>query len=76
MTLLTKTSLRYLLRHPWQIGLSILGVALGVAVVVAIDLANSTRTRAFALSTETVTGRATHQIVGGPTAWTKRSTAI
>jgi len=65
MPLLIKTSLRYLLRHPWQIGLSILGVALGVAVVVAIDLANTSASRAFTLSTEAVTGRTTHQIVGG-----------
>jgi putative ABC transport system permease protein len=64
--LLIKTSIRYLLRHPWQIGLSMLGVALGVAVVVAIDLANTSARRAFALSTETVTGRTTHQIIGGP----------
>ncbi|MDQ5850476.1 MAG: ABC transporter permease, partial [Chloroflexota bacterium] len=63
--LLLRTSLRYLLRHPWQLGLSILGVALGVAVVVAIDLANGSARRAFTISTETVTGRATHQIVGG-----------
>jgi putative ABC transport system permease protein len=62
--LLIKTSVRYLLRHPWQVGLSILGVALGVAVVVAIDLANTSARRAFTLSTETVTGRTTHQIVG------------
>ncbi|HZG66173.1 MAG TPA: FtsX-like permease family protein [Herpetosiphonaceae bacterium] len=65
--LLLRTSLRYLLRHPWQLGLSILGVALGVAVVVAIDLANSSASRAFAVSTETVTGRATHQVIGGAT---------
>lgn len=64
--LLFRASLRYLLRHPWQIGLCVLGVALGVAVVVAIDLANASASRAFALSTESVTGRATHQIVGGP----------
>ena len=42
----------------------VLGVALGVAVVVAIDLANASAGRAFALSTEAVTGRTTHQIVG------------
>lgn len=65
--LLLRTSLRYLLRHPWQIGLCVLGVALGVAVVVAIDLANASAARAFDLSTESVAGRATHQIVGGPT---------
>src|SRR5262245_17718488 len=63
---LLKTSLRHLLKHPWQVGLAILGVALGVAVVVSIDLANGSATRAFALSTETVAGRATHEIVGGP----------
>lgn len=65
-SLLTRTSLRYLLRHPWQIGLCVLGVALGVAVVVAIDLANASARQAFRLSTESVTGRATHQLVGGP----------
>lgn len=64
--LLFRTSWRYLLRHPWQIGLCVLGVALGVAVVVAIDLANASASRAFSLSTESVTGRATHQIIGGP----------
>ena len=62
--ILWKNSLRYLLRHPVLIGLSVLGVALGVAVVVAIDLANTSAREAFSLSAETVTGRATHQIVG------------
>jgi putative ABC transport system permease protein len=65
-SILLKTSLRHLLKHPWQVGLAILGVALGVAVVVSIDLTNSSAQRAFALSTETIAGRATHQIVGGP----------
>lgn len=64
--LLWRSSLRYLVRHPWQFGLAVLGVALGVAVVVSIDLANSSARRAFTLSTEAVTGRATHQVVGGP----------
>ena len=45
-------------------GLSVLGVALGVAVVVSIDLANSSAGRAFELSAETVTGKATHQVTG------------
>ena len=62
---LWRASLRYLLRHPWQMGLSFVGVALGVAVVVAIDLANTSAQRAFLLSTDSVVGRATHQIVGG-----------
>jgi putative ABC transport system permease protein len=63
---LLKTSLRHLLKHPWQAGLALLGVALGVAVVVSIDLANDSARRAFALSTEAAAGRTTHQIVGGP----------
>ena len=57
---------RYLLRHPGQTVLMVLGITLGVAVVVAIDLANSAAGRAFDLTTEAVAGRATHQIVGGP----------
>jgi putative ABC transport system permease protein len=64
--LLRRSSLRYLLRHPWQFGLAVLGVALGVAVIVSIDLANTSATRAFSLSSEAVSGRATHQVIGGP----------
>ena len=64
--LLWRASLRHLLRHPGQIGLSVLGIALGVAVALSIDLATESARRAFALATEAVTGRATHQIVGGP----------
>ncbi|MGD8904811.1 MAG: ABC transporter permease, partial [Anaerolineae bacterium] len=58
--------LRYLLRHPWQSALMVLGITLGVAVAVAVDLANASATRAFDYSTDSVMGRATHQIVGGP----------
>ncbi|MFQ6024741.1 MAG: FtsX-like permease family protein, partial [Acidiferrobacterales bacterium] len=54
------------LRHPWLIGLSVLGVALGVAVVVAVDLANESARRAFMHSAQILAGRATHQVVGGP----------
>ncbi|HEX7972876.1 MAG TPA: ABC transporter permease, partial [Anaerolineales bacterium] len=57
---------RYLLRHPWQSVLMIAGITLGVAVVAAVDLANASASRAFDLSTESVAGKATHQIVGGP----------
>jgi len=53
-------------RHPWQIVLSILGIALGVAVVLSIDLANQSASRAFELSLESVAGKSTHHIVGGP----------
>lgn len=57
---------RDFLRHPWLLVLSILGVALGVAVVVAVDLANESALRAFDLSVQAVAGRATHRILGGP----------
>jgi len=43
------------------------GVALGVSVLVAIDSANLSATRSFDLSTEAIVGRATHQVLGGPT---------
>src|SRR6188474_554542 len=62
-----KIGWRGLIRHPLQSALMILGITLGVAVVVAIDLANASASRAFDLSVESVAGRATHQITGGPT---------
>ena len=62
--------LRLAWRHSWRRPLQsiflIVGVAIGVAMIVAIDLANGSANRAFALGTEQITGRATHQIVGGP----------
>jgi len=63
---LARIGLRTLARHPWQTALMIVGIMLGVAVMVAIDLANSAAGRAFDLSTDAIAGRATHQIVGGP----------
>jgi putative ABC transport system permease protein len=63
---LTRAGLGHLWRHPWQTWLSVLGIALGVAVVVAVDIANQSARRAFILSMETLTGRATHRVVGGP----------
>jgi putative ABC transport system permease protein len=56
---------RTLVRHPWQTALMILGIALGVGVAVAVDLANSSAARAFDYSTDAVAGRATHQVVAG-----------
>lgn len=65
--IMLRLGLRYISRRLFQSVMFILGVALGVAVVIAIDIANGSASRAFSLSTESVTGRATHQIVGGPT---------
>ena len=50
-------------QRPLQYALCILGIALGVAMMVSIDLANGSAQRAFALSTEAITGRATHRLV-------------
>ena len=58
-------SLRTLLRHPIQFAIMTLGIALGVAVMVGIDIANASASRAFDMSTTAVTGRATHAIVAG-----------
>jgi putative ABC transport system permease protein len=61
-----KIGWRHLVRSPWQSLLMILGIMLGVAVVVAIDLANQSASVAFDLSTEAITGKATHQISQNP----------
>ena len=66
MNLVRAASRRWALKHPGKVVLSVLGVALGVAVVVAIDLAIQSSRAAFEVSTETVAGRATHRIEGGP----------
>ena len=60
------SSIRYLLNRPWQTALSVLGITIGVAIVVAIDLGNQSAKHAFSLSSNAVTGKATHQIIGGP----------
>ena len=60
-------------RHPLQTGLAVLGVAIAVAVVVAVDLANHSAREAMRVSLESVTGKATHQLVGHR-AWMSVST--
>ncbi len=58
---------RYISRRLLQSVLFVLGVALGAAMMIAIDVANSSSSRAFDLSAESISGKATHQIIGGPT---------
>ncbi len=60
------SSARYIISRPWQTALSVLGITLGVAIVVAIDLGNQSAKHAFSLSSDAVSGKATHRIVGGP----------
>ncbi|MFV1858650.1 MAG: FtsX-like permease family protein [Anaerolineales bacterium] len=64
---LFRAGIRDLIRRPLFSGLMLAGLALGVSVVVAIDLASQSAARAFELSTDTVVGRATHRVIGGPT---------
>jgi putative ABC transport system permease protein len=64
VSLLRRSGWRHLLRHRWQSALAILGITLGVAVVLAVELANQSARRAFALSLEQIEGRASHRLVG------------
>jgi putative ABC transport system permease protein len=64
--ILRLAGLRHLFRHPLQLMFGVFGVALGVAAVFSIDLANESALHAFRISAQTVSGRATHRIVGGP----------
>jgi putative ABC transport system permease protein len=62
---LLNVSWRYLSNHIWQSMLMVIGISMGVAVVVGIDMANQSASRAFDLSTQAVTGQATHYISAG-----------
>ncbi len=64
--ILIRASVGYLLRHPWQLALALLGISIGVAVMVSVDLANQSSRKAFIASMNAVNGDATHQIVAGP----------
>lgn len=66
MRAIFRISWRYLSSHLWQTVLMVVGIALGVAVVVAIDLANASAMRGFDLSTAAVVGRTTHQVIPPP----------
>jgi putative ABC transport system permease protein len=66
MTLLRRSSLRYLWLHRWQTALAVLGVALGVGVVLAVDLAVSSARTGFTRSAEAIAGRATHRAEAMP----------
>lgn len=61
---LLKSSFTFYRQHPLQLVLSILGIVLGVGIVTAVLITNSSSKRAFALSSEALYGRSTHQIVG------------
>ncbi len=64
MSLLRKANRRHFQRHPWQLLLAVVGIALGVAMMVSIDLAIESTRKAFALSMDALTGKTTHHIIG------------
>ncbi|MGH7890465.1 MAG: ABC transporter permease, partial [Thermodesulfobacteriota bacterium] len=63
---LIRIGLSHFKQHLIQSILLILGVAIGVAVIVSVDLANISANRSFELSTESIIGKTTHRIFGGP----------
>lgn len=63
--LLRFLSVRYWRRHRGAFFLSALGVSLGLAVFVAIQVANASVLSAFSASLDAVSGKANLQIVGG-----------
>jgi putative ABC transport system permease protein len=62
--ILMRSSWRFFKRHPAQLLLSIVGIVLGVAIVTAVLITNNSSQKAFALSSEALYGRTTHQITG------------
>ena len=63
---LVLASVRHAWRHPWQLTLALAGVALGVAVVSALDLSIASSRIAFERSHAAVVGRATHVLRADP----------
>ena len=65
---MTRLFLTFIVRHlaveRLRTATTVLGVALGVAVVIAIQLANASSVRGFATALDTMSGRAAIEIVG------------
>lgn len=60
--ILRRAQLRFHSRHPWHLVLTIIGLVLGVAVVVAIDIAIESSRQSFLHAAKTLSGDATHSI--------------
>ncbi|CAA6811296.1 MAG: AttF component of AttEFGH ABC transport system / AttG component of AttEFGH ABC transport system [uncultured Thiotrichaceae bacterium] len=60
---LLRSSIRFFRQHPWQFWLTLLSIALGTAVMIAVDLANHSARQSFANSIDNVSGKMTHHIV-------------
>lgn len=64
MALLQTAHRRFFVRHPLQLALAILGIAIGVAAAVSVDLAVSSARAAFQSSMTALLGATTHHLVG------------
>lgn len=62
MLLFRLVNAKQLFRRPAQTGLCLLGIALGVGVVVSVDMANRGAVAALRSAVDAVAGRATHQV--------------
>jgi putative ABC transport system permease protein len=60
---LRKASLRFYLRHPWQLALAVLGIGLGVGVFVGVSLANAAAASAFDVAASRIRGQVTHRLI-------------
>lgn len=60
--LLLRSSWRFFTRHPWQLWLTLLSIALGTAVMIAVDLANHSAAQSFKQSVNTLSSPMTHEI--------------
>jgi putative ABC transport system permease protein len=65
-------SLRHLREEPGRTALTLSGVALGVAVFLAIRLANASALASFSATVDAVAGRATLQVAGGTSGFDER----
>lgn len=60
---LLKFNLRYYRQHAMLSGLCLMGIALGVGILVAVELINSTALASFSASVDLLSGKATHSII-------------
>jgi putative ABC transport system permease protein len=61
--LLSLSTVRFHARQPWQLVLALLGISLGVAVFVGIQIANESAARAFEVSSSSFRGNTTHRLL-------------
>ena len=65
--LLATALLRESAKHPWQLALTLLSIAAGVAVIVGVEVANQSALTEFDRANRIIDGVSSHRIVGGTT---------